>query len=736
MIEMSVEKETILSDDGKGNTLTTPQSPPPSENTEGGGNKTPKPNTVVPVCVGGSILASAMLSELSANHSTSMESSGQVDSLGLGVRITGKPLQPKNGLQPQPGPQQQPQKLNKRRYSMNSGFKHPGFSKRRRRANSECDPVLPTNFLLGGNIFDPLNLNSLLDEEVNRALNAETPKSSPLPVKNRDPVEILIPKDITDPLNLNGRGGDAHGGVLVSPMKSGGRRRHRNRHHGGGAAGQPDTLDLDRSRMTGEEGATVVPLYPHMGTGVHPSTVPEVPKEGAVLSGLRTVEESPKPYELNTTINCRDEVIPPILPRRQSQPSSNSASQVQLSNADSGSSGQAYRHRKRRRTSSRSDRLSVTPTPATKRPSAERGHSQTFHTPIGGGVTGGQGPRVQQVPQSRHKPQRKFQFGNYSHYYGYRTPGLSQDPRISVFRPEWFHGKNILDLGCNTGHMTLAIAKNWSPAHILGLDIDGRLVHAARQNLRHFLSELHRLGTRYGINQNRWFGNEGIDNNGTRRKRGREEEREENTEKPREKKDKMEDCPDQGGKGTEGVQGLTPLMALPSGQWQAPQPFPISFRICRGPIVAPPLLEHSPGVFPSNVSFMKGNYVLESDDLLASERAEYDVILCLSLTKWVHLNWGDAGLQRLFKRAFRQLRPGGLFILEPQPWSSYSKRKRLTETTYKNYNSIRFKPDQFSSYLTSEVGFSSYELIGVPKSCPRGFQRPIYVFHKGPSSRK
>jgi 7SK snRNA methylphosphate capping enzyme len=37
----------------------------------------------------------------------------------------------------------------------------------------------------------------------------------------------------------------------------------------------------------------------------------------------------------------------------------------------------------------------------------------------------------------------------------------------------------------------------------------------------------------------------------------------------------------------------------------------------------------------------------------------------------VHLNGGDAGLIRLFERVHALLRPGGRFLLEPQPWRSY-----------------------------------------------------------------
>ncbi|CAL8241152.1 unnamed protein product [Merluccius merluccius] len=529
------------------------------------------------------------------------------------------PLHPKNTIQSthNPPPTASSQRIGKRRYSLGAGFKR--LAKRRRRANSDSqsEPVLPSNFLLGGNIFDPLNLNSLLDEEVNRSTNRETPKCSPLPSRGGDPVEILVPRDITDPLNLEGGGV-----VLLSPLKT--RKRPRNRHH---------TIAME--------------------TQSFPPTVPLVTRA--------SVPPSPLPCELNTSINCRDDIVPPlILPRRHTHPP--------LCHAHKARNQGDGRQRRRRRTTSVRSSESVAPSHRSPPPLCRCG-----------GLLGAERP-----PQKNTKDRHRYQHGGYSRYYGYHgfygdqwegRVGAGEDPRLRLLKADWFKEQRVLDIGCGSGHVTLAIARRFGPTHILGLDRDQRLVDAATHNIRHFLSHDLVLAERHQGHA------------GKEKRTGEEERGEEETS------------------------------------------FPLSFRVSRGPLAAPPLNPPHITGFPSNVTFITGDYVSRQEPWPG--RGLYDVILCLGVTKWVQLQSGDAGVVRLFKRAYQSLSPGGMFILEPQPWSSYSHSKKTTETTYQNYRTLRLRPEDYSCHLTETTGFTSYRLL-----THSGVQRPVYVFHKGPSHRK
>uniref|UniRef100_A0A915ELK4 RNA methyltransferase n=1 Tax=Ditylenchus dipsaci TaxID=166011 RepID=A0A915ELK4_9BILA len=141
------------------------------------------------------------------------------------------------------------------------------------------------------------------------------------------------------------------------------------------------------------------------------------------------------------------------------------------------------------------------------------------------------------------------------------------------------------------------------------------------------------------------------------------------------------------------------------------------------------------GKFPASLagdSNKKAVDLTDSDDLLDMVKEEFNVIMALSITKWIHLNWGDEGLKRFFKRAFKHLRPGGRFILEPQDYSTYRKRSKITPEMNEHYKNIKFKPDNFTEYLLSkEVGFEKVEELGTPKNATsKGFERPLLVFIK------
>lgn len=73
-------------------------------------------------------------------------------------------------------------------------------------------------------------------------------------------------------------------------------------------------------------------------------------------------------------------------------------------------------------------------------------------------------------------------------YYGYRNTEGHTDPRLEAFRlcERLFVNKDVLDIGCNIGHITYSVARDFGAKSVLGIDIDNKLIRIARKNVRYY----------------------------------------------------------------------------------------------------------------------------------------------------------------------------------------------------------------------------------------------------------
>ncbi|KNE61209.1 hypothetical protein AMAG_18752 [Allomyces macrogynus ATCC 38327] len=76
-----------------------------------------------------------------------------------------------------------------------------------------------------------------------------------------------------------------------------------------------------------------------------------------------------------------------------------------------------------------------------------------------------------------------FPHGNYSGYYGLRP--VDSDPRVAIIPGYEIAGKVVLDVGCNSGALTLRLASLHRPKWMLGIDIDGHLIRDAARHAHH-----------------------------------------------------------------------------------------------------------------------------------------------------------------------------------------------------------------------------------------------------------
>lgn len=275
----------------------------------------------------------------------------------------------------------------------------------------------------------------------------------------------------------------------------------------------------------------------------------------------------------------------------------------------------------------------------------------------GGGGGGGFGGRGK-----KRKNKEVFIYGNYRNYYGYRIDrNVGEDPRLEIFKREWFAGKDCLDIGCNQGLVTIGLAMKFECRSILGVDIDSGLIETANWNLRR-ITRTGKLDTESAKVHN--------SSDST-----------------------IQRCPKE----------VVSEMSNAN------------------------ISKHKHHDLFEIVSFRPENFV----ESMHKCSEQYDTIMCLSVTKWIHLNWGDDGMITLFVKIWHLLRPGGIFIMEPQPWTSYRRNRLVSEVARENFNDICIYPEKFREILLDKIGFRSVEVITDRLvGSVTGFDRPIEVYHK------
>ncbi|KAF2496953.1 S-adenosyl-L-methionine-dependent methyltransferase [Lophium mytilinum] len=209
-------------------------------------------------------------------------------------------------------------------------------------------------------------------------------------------------------------------------------------------------------------------------------------------------------------------------------------------------------------------------------------------------------------------------FGNYKSYYTHFRSPISPDTRLTQLSTFITGGKRILDLGCNSGKLTLELASHFAASEVVGIDIDSFLIDQAEKV------------------------------------------------KSSEKEDTAQK---------------------------------VTFELFD---------------FASTIPFTG-----------AAAGTDWDVVLLLSVIKWVHLNTSDQVLIDLFAHLFTVLKPGGYLIIEPQDWANYKRAVKKCPSLRENFKKLGLRPP-FDDVLKSQ----GWEEVDGWERDEFGFERSVRVWRK------
>jgi 7SK snRNA methylphosphate capping enzyme len=209
-------------------------------------------------------------------------------------------------------------------------------------------------------------------------------------------------------------------------------------------------------------------------------------------------------------------------------------------------------------------------------------------------------------------------YGNYKSYYTHFRSPLTPDTRLTQLAPFISGGKRILDLGCNSGKLTLELVSHFAAAEVVGVDLDPYLIQQAE------------------------VAKAGADPESAKR---------------------------------------------------------VVFELFD---------------FATTVPFTG-----------AAAGRSWDVVLLLSVIKWVHLNTSDQVLIALFAHLFTVLKPGGYLVIEPQDWANYKRAVKKCQSLRENFKRLELRPP-FEGLLKGQ----EWEEADGWERDEVGFERSVRVWRK------
>lgn len=144
--------------------------------------------------------------------------------------------------------------------------------------------------------------------------------------------------------------------------------------------------------------------------------------------------------------------------------------------------------------------------------------------------------------------------------------------------------------------------------------------------------------------------------------------------------------------------------------------------------------------FPNNVYFKQEDFLHsihygDSYDTITWLECSIAFIRSFSVSKWVHLNWGDDGLLYMLLKMYSLLKDHGRIIIEYQSWSSYHKKRAYCSEIAAMYPTLRLRPESIPTIL-ERIGMQLISNkkptsnINIPSHITKGFNRNIAVLRR------